>query len=213
MPYEPQTPLQEERRLVECILGGDEAAHAYFLRDFGPIAKAVFCRFEHPEELFQQFFVRLWENDWARLRQWDGRGSLRGFIRQVAQNLALDAYRLQRRSREDELIFDEDGLIELEEGAAWAEETGSNLSIPEARHQTLRLQARLHAALESLRDADRETLLIAYFEQLEGPEAAARLNITHSAFRKRLERAKERLLQVVREDFPDLHDLLNELCD
>lgn len=213
MPREPQTPLQEEQRLVQCILNGDEAALVYFIRDFGPVIKAVFWRFDHPEELFQHFCVRLWENDWARLRQWDGRASLRGYIRQVARHQALDAYRLRTRLREDELVLDADGQPDLEEISAWARERAGTLSTPEAGYQIQRLRARLHAALESLRDPDKDILLMAYFEQLEGPDAAARLNITHAAFRKRLERAKERLLLVVQEDFPDLHDLLNELFD
>jgi RNA polymerase sigma factor (sigma-70 family) len=213
MPREPQTPLQEERRLVQRILDGDEAAYVVFFRDFGSMVKAVFWRSCDPEELFQHFCVRLWENNWARLRQWDGRGSLRGFIRQVAHHQALDAYRLRMRLREDELVHDEDGQAELEEVSVWAQERSATLSTPEAAYQIQRLRARIHAALESLRDPDKDILLIAYFEQLEGPDAAARLNITHAAFRKRLERAKERLLQVVHDDFPDLHDLLNELFD
>jgi RNA polymerase sigma factor (sigma-70 family) len=207
------TPIEQERGLVDRICGGDMEAFAFFLKDFGAIAKSVFKDFEQPDELLQNFAVQLWENDWARLRQWRGTGSLRGFVRSVARNQALDAYRKDRRLKEQEWPVVDDESNDLEDTAGFGEEPDGTLSVQEAQHQFDSLRLRLQLALDRLTTSDREVIMLAYFEQLEGPEAATRLNIAHPAYRQRLRRAIERLQRVVVKDFADLHELLNELFD
>jgi RNA polymerase sigma factor (sigma-70 family) len=209
-------PIEEERRLVARILGGDRDALFFFLGDFGAIAKSVFRRFDRfssAEELFQGFCVRLWDNDWARLRQWKGAGSLRGFVRRAAWRHAIDVYRKERRLRELEVPIDEDESVEVEDSQRRVKALAGKLSAQEVRHEFDRLQSRLHAAMECLRAADREVLVLDYYEQLPGRDAAARLQITSTAYRKRLERANLRLSQIVWKDFPDLRDHLSGTFD
>jgi RNA polymerase sigma-70 factor (ECF subfamily) len=207
MPYEPKTPIEAERQLVERILGGDRAAYALFLQDFGAIAQRVFRRFADPDDLFQDFGLHLWEGDFRRLRQWTGQGSLRAFVRRVAFHLALDEARKVARMRKREVLTD-DGEPPLPDATS----TTQLQPLPPDHPRSLNaLRELLSTLMEELSVRDREVIALAYFEQLKGEEAARRLDISHSAYRKRHERALGRLRVLIDDGAPELRDLLKDL--
>jgi RNA polymerase sigma-70 factor (ECF subfamily) len=86
----------------------------------------------------------------------------------TARNVVYSEARSRRRTAPDEI---------------------TTASAPEVRS----LDADVDAALRTLRDSDREALLLVAWEDLTPAQAAAALGITPTAFRVRLYRARKRL--------------------
>ena len=125
------------------------------------------------EDVTQSAFVALAQN----ARQLTGRAVLSGWLHRTAQNLAANAVRseVRRRAREQEAAVMNE-LLSAESDATW--ET---------------IAPHLDAALGELNDAERDALLLRYFERKSAREMAAILGTSEDAAQKRVSRAMERL--------------------
>ena len=122
-----------------------------------------------------------------------GDGSARAWLYGIARR---QAHR-QTRRRVGEPAAPE-SLDTLGAAAGWGEIT------PEAMASAAEDRARLHRALESLDDDDREIVTLKDLEQLTNPEVAALLEITLPAVKSRLHRARLRLMARLREEVADV---------
>jgi len=138
-------------------------------------ALRMVCDAHLAEDVTQGVFVALAQNA-ARLTH---RAVLSGWLHRTAQNLAANTVRseVRRRCREQEAATMNE-LLTSEPEASWEE-----------------LAPHLDAALGELNEADRDALLLRYFEKKSAPEIAALLGIRHEAAQKRVTRAVERLRQ------------------
>ncbi len=102
---------------------------------------------------------------------------LSGWLHRTAQNLAANVVRseVRRRAREQEAVAMNE-LLAAEPDARWED-----------------IAPQLDAALGELNEADRDALLLRYFERKSAPEMAAVLGISTEAAQKRVTRAVERL--------------------
>lgn len=101
--------VDAERDLVEHCCRGDTAAWEEFVRLHGPAIRAAarqaFLRMRCPgtdhdvENIAQDVFTALCEDDRRRLRGFQGRCSLAGWLRAVATNHALNHVRAERVRR------------------------------------------------------------------------------------------------------------------
>ena len=125
------------------------------------------------QDVTQGVFVALARN----ARQLTERPVLSGWLHRTAQNLAANAVRseVRRRRREQESVI----MNELLSGT------------PEATWEDIAPQ--LDAALGALNEADRDALLLRYFERKSAQEMAGILGISDEAAQKRVNRAVERL--------------------
>ncbi|OJH35958.1 RNA polymerase sigma factor [Cystobacter ferrugineus] len=64
---------------------------------------------------------------------------------------------------------------------------------PDDQYVRFETQVGVHKALCTLRDDDRQVLMLSYFDELSDLEISERLGISHAAVRKRLQRAREKL--------------------
>lgn len=137
----------EEQALIEAIAAGDLQAANRFVEAYLPV---VLCAFrlrgiprQDLEDLVQEFFTRLAEHNYRRLRSWRGDSSLKTWVAAVARNFACDWH---RRSPEKTLpeeeqpeLVDESDPSELQ----WAREqrrliSGMLARLPERGAQILR---------------------------------------------------------------------------
>ncbi len=109
--------------------------------------------------------------------QLTGRAVLYGWLHRTAQNIAAQAVRtdVRRRAREQEAAAMNE-LLANESDAVWE-----------------RIAPHLDAALGELSEADRDAVMLRYFERKSAQEMAQVLGVSDEAAQKRVSRAVERL--------------------
>lgn len=99
----------EERRLVEQVIAGQPDAIENFVDRYGPVVVRVLRRFrisqEDRDDCWQIVFLKLFENDYARLRAWRG-GCLRSYIAMIANRVAIDLLRTRNPDRNPEVPWE-----------------------------------------------------------------------------------------------------------
>ena len=156
---------------------GSEAAFAELVRrhvDFVYSAARRMVRDRHlAEDVTQGVFVALAKKS-AQLHD---RPVLSGWLHRTAQNIAAQTVRTieRRRAREQEAATLNE-LLAVEADASWEN-----------------IAPHLDSALGELAEADRDALLLRYFERKTSPEMAKLLGIGDEAAQKRVSRAVDRL--------------------
>ena len=156
-----------EARLVARIAAGDEEAFGEFYRKYAPMVHGIILarvpRDETPD-LVQEVFLRAFKN-LANLKE---PGALGAWLAQIARHRAAEYYRTTRAT----------------------EELPENMS----RTESARAEANeVLAAIRTLPDAYRETLVLRLVEGLTGPEIAAQTGFTHESVRVNLHRGMKLL--------------------
>ncbi|HUI56107.1 MAG TPA: sigma-70 family RNA polymerase sigma factor [Bryobacteraceae bacterium] len=81
--------LSDDRALVERVCSDDQNAIEDLLTlRCGPVIRYLSRQYLY-EDLQNELYVHLKENDWRRLRSWQGRSSISAWVKQVAINLCL----------------------------------------------------------------------------------------------------------------------------
>jgi len=103
---------------------------------------------------------------------------LTGWLHRTTQNIAANLIRtnLRRQTREQEAVTMNQLLSSAPDDANWQS-----------------IAPHLDAALDELESADRDMLMLRYFEKKSARDAAAQLGISEDAAQKRMSRAVERL--------------------
>jgi RNA polymerase sigma-70 factor (ECF subfamily) len=147
---------EEDLALVSLTLGGDEAAFAEIVRRYSPrvfqVASRFFRRRSDVEDAAQEVFLRAY----TRLTDYQGRGSLEGWMTRIATTTCLNLLRDSKR-RPEATIND----LPEEEGD-WLENQLADLSIERHRSTESGLVAADLAdrALATLSPDDRLALIL-----------------------------------------------------
>ena len=169
--------LTDQQLLRDYTGRQSEAAFAELVRrhvDFVYSAALRMVRDAHlAEDVTQSAFVALARN----AAQLTNRSVLSGWLHRTAQNLAANTVRseVRRHAREQEAAAMNE-LLATEPDAIWEH-----------------IAPQLDAALGELSDADRDALLLRYFERKSASEMAQTLGTSEDAAQKRVSRAVERL--------------------
>jgi DNA-directed RNA polymerase specialized sigma24 family protein len=88
----------DDTELIMHLIRGEQNAQEEFVRRFQKLIRVVLSMRplsrQEQEDLFQQVFVHLWENNFRRLHKWDSqKGRLCSFLGVVAARLAADYIR------------------------------------------------------------------------------------------------------------------------
>lgn len=139
-------------------------------------ALRMVCDAHLAEDVTQGVFVALAQN----VRQLTGRPVLSGWLHRTAQNVAANVVRsdVRRRAREQEAVT-MNALLGVEPEARWEH-----------------IAPHLDAALGELEEAERDAVLLRYFERKSAREMARTLGISDEAAQKRVSRAVERLREL-----------------
>ncbi len=131
------------------------------------------------EDVTQRVFIALARNA-TKLRN---RAVLTGWLHEAARNFAVTTVRSEERRRR------------REQEAATLDAHGSN----ETQTAWRQIEPHLDGALEQLGEADRDALLLRYFERKTAKEIGERLGLTEEAAQKRATRALDRLRLILAE--------------
>ena len=169
--------LTDQQLLCDYTGRRSEAAFAELVRRHVDFVYSAAQRMVHDahlaEDVTQGTFVALARN----AAQLTDRPVLSGWLHRTAQNLAANTVRsdVRRRAREQEAAAMNE-LLAAEPDATWEH-----------------IAPQLDAALGELSEADRDALLLRYFERKSAREMAQTLGTSEDAAQKRVSRAVERL--------------------
>jgi RNA polymerase sigma-70 factor (ECF subfamily) len=177
-----------ELRLVERVRAGDPAAFEVVYQAFRPRLYSFLVRLSRRRDVAEDLLEETWLRFVARARDLSQDTCLAAWLFTVARNLFASWCR--HRALDARRISD---LAPL-----WpCPEPGETPFEATARTETER---RLEAAFARLAVQDREVLLLVAVEGFTPSEAASTLDVTPEAFRKRLQRARERLASAMAAD-------------
>lgn len=108
--------------------------------------------------------------------------ALAGWLHRTTRYAAIDAIRVERRTRQ------------LSESLAAMPDTSASSEKPT---EWERLRPEIDAALDELKESDREAALLRFFEGLSYAEVGARLGLSENAARMRTERALDKLRAIL----------------
>ena len=176
-----------DARLVNQCLAGHEDAWAGFVDRFREPVWHIAWRFsatsDDADELTQDIFMRLV----SVLPRYRPSGALGAWVRQVATNVSIDAYR--RRRRTPALVPDEQ-IPEAPVPVSWQPDR-----IAERREEARRIRA----LLDRLPPELSEPLILRDLMECDYPEIAERLGIPLGTVKSRIHRGRQTLAQARRE--------------
>jgi RNA polymerase sigma-70 factor (ECF subfamily) len=192
MPYDAQV---TDRALVDRVLAGDPRAADQFVTRFTRLVWWVLIHQirlapEPAEEVYQDVFVHLWEDEYRRLRNWSGDGDFAAYLAPIVRHRALDRLRREPgdRTRPIPGAGDEAGG-EPADDRPGAEELAL---VEEQRRQ-------LERAVAALGEQDRRLYELRIVEERSYREISDSLGITVTNVGVRLSRLVERLRAAVTE--------------
>jgi RNA polymerase sigma-70 factor (ECF subfamily) len=181
-----------DRELMGRIRQGDEAAFELLAgRHTSPLRRRLVAMVRDraaAEDMLQEVLLRLW----TRADQWQGTGSVGGWLKRTATNLALNHLRSARRRRERPLqppSQEPEGEEDLVPG--WMIDTAT--LGPDAALEQAELRRRMRRLMDELPGEKREVLQLLYDEETDVEEAARRLRVPPGTVKSRLHYARKHL--------------------
>jgi RNA polymerase sigma-70 factor (ECF subfamily) len=165
------------------IAAGDEVAFKQLVGYYGDSLARTISRLtgwsRDSDDIFQEVLILVWQ----RARQFDGRGSLEGWLKQIAINKCRNHFRLTNSIQR-----------KLERFAEWL---GGQLTEKSCNEFVANdHDDRVRSALARLSAPDRTVLVLFYLEEMSGDDVANALKISLSAVHVRLHRARKRLKEI-----------------
>lgn len=186
----PDPPTQahpEDRALVADVLAGAPGAFERLVRQYQGLCWHVVQRMvRNPEdvrELCQETFLRVHQ----RLHQWRGDAALSGWIGQVAYSMA------KRHLERKRIPIAEAGP---EDAPSLAESVAGDADV-EGEAADAQVDARLHAAIESLPPLQRTLLTLYHLDELPIGEIARITELPENTIKSHLFRSRKRLRELL----------------
>lgn len=183
--------LRSDRALARAIAENDDAACEELLRNCGPAVLAVARRYLGSEadaaDCFQDTFIAVLNS----IGSYQGRSPLRQWVRGIAINHCLMALRKRERAREESIDhmlprFDDSGR-RLQGAGGGPQPTIEESLDAHAMRQTVR------AGIDKLPNDYRSVLMLRDIDGFSTREAATMLDISVTAAKTRLHRARKAL--------------------
>jgi RNA polymerase sigma-70 factor (ECF subfamily) len=150
---------------------------------FLAIAYSILRNREDAEDAVQDAFLSAHRH----LRSFEGRSALRTWLTRIVMNAAL----MMQRKRKPVRSLSESG-VPHDDG--WTENIPDSQPDPEMIHAERETLQFIDEKLGQLTPVLRQAFTMAYFDDLSGAEASARLGVSSGAFKARLFHARRKLL-------------------
>jgi RNA polymerase sigma-70 factor, ECF subfamily len=174
-----RSPESSEAELVRCARAGDPRAFEALVRAHAGRLYAVLLRFtadaEEAEEAFQDALMRAWRS----ITKFEERSSFFTWLYRIGINEAKR--RAERRSRRGQFVSTEDDSLD---------QVRDLRPTPDTRATQLELRGALESAIMDLPFEYRVPLVLRDIEGLSTSDAAAIMDVSESAFKSRLHRAR-----------------------
>jgi RNA polymerase sigma-70 factor (ECF subfamily) len=186
-----------DRELVERILARDADTFNRCFDRWAPLVRRRLLRLlrdpSTAEDLLQEAFLRLW----TRAGQWDGRGTLRGWLVAVATNLARNHLRALRRRPVRRLELPSTDEEDEDMVPGWMVDQAA-VGPPEAAERA-ETRRRVRRMVDQLTEDKREALRLVYEEQMDLGAAAYELDVPRGTVKSRLFYARRELAEKLRD--------------
>ncbi len=184
--------MSHEGQLIEKVVSGDAQAADEFVRLYMNYLYSILTRGmgldrDLANEIFNQLFVHLWEDDYRRLRQWTGRGSLKSYLAVVLKRQAVDILR-----KKDPF------------GNKGEDDPPNEGPGPDRLAEIGELRELIRVAMQELPETDRAVIQMVDLQGLKYREVAQRTGMTVTNVGVTLMRARERLMAFLQVNAPDL---------
>lgn len=180
--------MVDDRQLIDRVLDGSTRAADEFVTRFTRLVWAILIRQTglargQIEDAYQEVFLRLWEDDFRRVRNWSREGDFAAYLAPIVRHLALDAHRKDRGDREEPLA---------EPGQTGAEAVADSPDPEELAHIAHRREL-LDRALLRLSVQDNELYELRFVQERSYIEISDQIGITVNNVGVRLTRLADRL--------------------
>ena len=180
-----------DKSLIQAMIQGDTRAFDTLFERYSQLVKHRIKRIVQndaaAEDVLQEVFLRLW----TRASQWQGTGSLAGWLLRMAGNLALNQLRSQKRRRQQPLILhgnqDEDDLAT----PTWMTDRDS-LQPDEALEQQESVE-KLTFLVDQLPLHQRQVIRLVHEAEMDIRDVANQLNVPMGTIKSRLYYARRKL--------------------
>jgi RNA polymerase sigma factor (sigma-70 family) len=154
-------------------------------KGFLSLAYSILRNGEDAEDAVQEAFLSAYRH----LRSFEGRSALRTWLTRIVLNAAL----MMQRKRKPSVVrsFSECG-VSHDDG--WTENIPDSQPDPEMIHAEGETLQFIDEKLGKLKPALRQAFTMAYYDDLSGAEACARLGVSYGTFKARLLHARRKLL-------------------
>ena len=193
--------MNEEQTWVAQAQQGDDEAFTRLVETYQtPVFNLCYRMLGEPElaeDAAQETFLRAYQH----LHRYDRKRPFPTWLLSIAAHYCIDRLRRRKFSMFSMDAEDEEGnSIEL-----------PDLDAPNPESETVKgqMQERIHAMLKDLDNTDRAAIIMRYWYDYSEKEIAESLNLTVSAVKSRLHRARKELAGMWQEEEED--DLLAEM--
>jgi RNA polymerase sigma-70 factor, ECF subfamily len=180
-----------ELQLIAACLAGDAAALRAFEERYLAIAATALARFDDDRdfraEALQELRIRLFAPDHPRIAEYDGSGSLEGWVRVVAMRVALNLVKTRRR----------DVPMASPPEPALADIADPELAMIKARYRA-DFTAALRAAFDDLAPEARRILRFYLVDRLNIAEIGAIVGASRATIGRRVVECRRILLEGTR---------------
>ena len=184
----------DQKDLVERLRAGDAAASETLVRaNIGyllKVAQPIVRDRALAEDCVQEAFISAFRS----IESFEGRSSIRSWLRRITINVAL--MKLRSMKRRDERPID-DLLPEFNENQCRIEAPWTHIATPEEIVEDADTRAWVRARIEELPENYRVVLILRDYEELSTLEVAEQLEISEQAVRVRLHRARSALKKLL----------------
>jgi RNA polymerase sigma-70 factor, ECF subfamily len=187
-----------EATLVAALRNGEEWAYEWMIREYGGRLLAVARRFVRSDEDARDVLQSAYLSAFRSMSQFEGSAQLRTWLHRIVVNTALMRLRLKRRKPEEFIedllpAFQADGH-HVERFSDWSAPAEELIEREETR-QTVR------GCVDRLPEQYRSVLLLRDIEERSTQEVAELLDITPTAVKVRLHRARQALATLLRREY------------
>lgn len=188
----------DERRLLEALQAGHEAAFETMVRVYGGRMLSVARRITKNDEDARDVVQSAYLSAFRALSDFEGHCQLATWLHRIVVNTALMRLRSRKRKPEESIevllpAFQDDGH-HVEQFSDWSAPADQLLE----RKQT---RATVRACIQQLPENYREVLILRDIEELCTQEVADMLSMTTTAVKVRLHRARQALSTLLRKEY------------
>ncbi|MGM0546671.1 MAG: RNA polymerase sigma factor [Bacteroidota bacterium] len=181
---------EKEFAIINDILTGQRDRYRLLVDQYAPMVFSIVEKFVNrgaeKEELAQQIFVKAYE----RLESFNQQSKFSSWLYTLARNHCLDYAKNIRRSNKD---FSQMGKAELEEKMKVEDPPDRNLESKEWKEI-------LERALSMIKPIYAEAFVMKYRDNMTYKAMAKRLDVTESALKVRVHRARKELQTYIKEN-------------
>ena len=178
-------------QLIRQIQAGDPAAFETFFARYHPAMQAHIARIVREpaatEDLVQEVFLRVW----TRAEQWQGSGSVKGWLYRIATNLSLNHLRSVKRRPQQPLEIPADDGDDDSPVPGWM--VDASALTPEAQLEIVEQQKRLGQLINALPPDKQDVFRMVYDDEMDLQGVADALQIPEGTVKSRLYHGRKRL--------------------